>query len=159
MIFWQIMYLVALAVLLYAIVLQPLWESMRRRAARRWIRRAINVLEYNIEICNYDTQCLCAVFRNTRPNDTFLLWGCGYAKVLRDVIGFDYHRLAEHYGTTRGKCAELFGMKLLDIDPAYVGQCAWWTAVHPEGNEIRLRVLRDLELHCDGGFKNGTGLD
>lgn len=153
------MYLVALAVLLYAIVLQPLWESMRRRAARRWIRRAINVLEYNIEICNYDTQCLCAVFRNTRPNDTFFLWGCGYAKVLRDVIGFDYYRLAEHYGTTRGKCAELFGMKLLDIDPAYVGQCVWWIAVHPEGNEIRLRVLRDLELHCDGGFKNGTGLD
>lgn len=159
MIFWRIMYLVALAVLVYAIVLQPLWERMRRRAARQWIRRAINVLEYNIEICSHETQCLCSVFWCTRPKDTIFLWGCGYDTVLHNVIGFDYHRLAEHYGTTRGKSDELFGMKLLDIDPTDVGRCAWWTAVHPKGNEIRLRVLRDLELHCDGGFKNGTGLD
>lgn len=160
MVFWQIMYLVALAVLVYAIVLQPLLEWARRCVARQWIHRAINVLEYNIEICNYDTQCLCVVFRDTRPYDTLILWGCGYDTVLRDVIGFDYHRLVEHYGTTRGKCNELLSStKLKEIGSDFIGQCAWWTAVYPEGNEIRLRVLHDLELHCDGGFKNGTGLD
>lgn len=159
MTFWQAIYLVALVVLVYAIVLQPLWEWMRRRVARQWIRRAIEVLKYNIEIGTRETQCLCGVFQDTRPEGIILLWGCSYDTVLHNVIGLDYHRLAEHYGTTRGKRDELFGVKLLEIDPAYVGQCVWWTAVYPEGNEIRLRVLRDLELHCDGGFKNGTGLD
>lgn len=160
MVFWQIMYLVALVVLVYAVVLQPLWESMRRRVARRWIRRAMEVLEYNIEISTHETQCLCGVFQDTRPKGIILLWGCSYDTVLHNVIGLDYHRLAEHYGTTRGKCNELLSStKLLEIDSAHLGRCAWWTAVYPEGNEIRLRVLRDLELHCDGGFKKGTGLD
>lgn len=157
--FWQIMYLVALAVLVYAIVLQPLLEWVRRCVARRWIRRAMKVLEYNIEIGTHEAQCLCAVFWRTRPHNTFLLWGCSYDTVLHNVIGLDYHRLAEHYDTTRAKREGMYSTRLKVINPANVGHSAWWNTAYPEGNEIRLRVLRDLELHCDGGFKNGTGLD
>lgn len=159
MIFWQIMYLVALAVLVYAIVLQPLLEWARRCVARRWIRRAMEVLEYNIEIGTLETRCLCGVFQDTRPEGIILLWGCSYDTVLHNVIGLDYHRLAEHYGTTMAKREGMYSTKLKEIGSAFIGQCAWWNTVYPEGNEIRLRVLRDLELHCDGGFKNGSGLD
>lgn len=159
MVFWQIMYLVALAVLVYAVVLQPLLEWVRRRVARRWIRRAMEVLEYNIEIGTHDTQCLCGVFRDTRPEGIILLWGCSYDTVLHNVIGLDYPRLAEHYGTTMAKREGMYSTKLKAIGSAFIGQCAWWNTGYPEGNEIRLRVLHDLELHCDGGFKNGTGLD
>lgn len=153
------MYLVALAVLVYAVVLQPLLEWVRRRVARRWIRRAMEVLEYNIEIGTHDTQCLCGVFRDTRPEGIILLWGCSYDTVLHNVIGLDYPRLAEHYGTTMAKREGMYSTKLKAIGSAFIGQCAWWNTGYPEGNEIRLRVLHDLELHCDGGFKNGTGLD
>lgn len=159
MVFWQIMYLVTLAVLVYAVVLQPLLEWVRRCVARRWIRRAMEVLEYNIEMGTHDTQCLCAVFRDTRPEGIILLWGCSYDTVLHNVIGLDYPRLAEHYGTTMAKREGMYSTKLKEIGSAFIGQCAWWNTGYPEGNEIRLRVLHDLELHCDGGFKNGTGLD
>lgn len=157
--FWQIMYLVALAVLAYAIVLQPLLEWVRRCVARRWIRRAMKILEFNISIGSHETQCLCGVFQDTRPSGIIFLWGCSYGTVLHNVIGLDYYRLAEHYGTTRAKREGMFSTKLKEIGSGFIGQCAWWNTGYPEGNEIRLRVLRDLELHCDGGFKNGTGLD
>lgn len=159
MTFWQIMYLVALAMLVYAVVLQPLWEWMQRRVARRWIRRAMEVLEYTIEIDTHETQCLCGVFQDTRPEGIILLWGCSYDTVLHNVIGLDYYRLAEHYGTTMAKREGMCSTKLKEIGSASIGRCAWWNTGYPEGNEIRLRVLRDLELHCDGGFKKGIGLD
>lgn len=123
MIFWQIMYLVALVVLVYAIVLQPLLEWMRRCVARRWIRRAMKVLEYNIEIGTHETQCLCGVFQDTRPSGIIFLWGCSYDTVLHNVIGFDYHRLAEHYGTTMAKREGMFSTKLKEIGSGFIDRC------------------------------------
>lgn len=156
---WQFLYLVTLVVLLYAIVLAPLWGWMRRSVARRWICRVAGFVEDRLDAGDRSTPCLYALFQDFRPRGLFLLWGCSSSAVLRDVVGLDYSRLAEHYGTTQARRDGSVCKKLRVLDAGTYKGSAWWNTQYPVSHQIRLGVLRDLELHCDGGFKKGIGLD
>lgn len=136
----------------------PLRDWLRRRVSRSWVLRAHQsflAANAGVAVGHSLSQYLCASFVLTRPSCfvCFVLWGCSWKVVLRDVVGFAYSRLFQELGS-RGS----YGMLTLSSD--VVVFCRWWSfTTISDAIRVREHALRLLLLHCDGGFKHGSGLD
>lgn len=144
--------------LVWGCVFIPLRDRLRRRVARSWVLRAHqSFLAANVGVAVGFTlrQYLYASFALTRPSRfiCFVLWGCRWRVVLRDVVGFAYSRLFQELGL-RGR----YGM--LSLSSGVEIYSRWWSfTTISDAIRVREHALRLLLLHCDGGFKHGSGLD
>lgn len=154
--FW--LWCVCFLVLVWGCAVVPLRDWLRRRVSRLWILRAHrSFLAGNAGVvAGFSlSQYLCASFALTRPSrfTCFALWGCSRKVVLRDVVGFAYSRLFQEL-VLRGS----YGM--LPLSPYEESFSRWWSfTTISDAIRVREHALRLLLLHCDGGFKHGSGLD
>lgn len=154
--FW--LWCVCFLVLVWGCVIVPFRDWLRRRVSRSWVLRAHQsflAANAGVAVGHSLSQYLYASFVFTRPSRfvCFVLWGCHWRVVLCDVVGFAYSRLFQVLGS-RGS----YGM--LSLSSGVEIYSRWWSFT-TISDDIRVRehALRLLLLHCDGGFKHGSGLD
>lgn len=154
--FW--LWCVCFLVLVWGCVCVPFRDRLRRRVSRSWILRAHQsflAANAGVAVGFSLPQYLCASFALTRPSRfiCFVLWGCSRKVVLQDVVGFAYSRLYQELGSHGS-----YGMLSLSSDVVIFRR--WWSfTTISDAIRVREHALRLLLLHCDGGFKHGSGLD